>query len=107
LCFWHRSFPCDAFRQTLSFDKVHHQVSVAFFFEKIGHAYQIGMAEAGQDLSFLLELFAQLVQSLLIQTWLGNHLLDSTVNVEASVPGFVDRPHSALSQHGDDAIAIL
>ena len=65
------------------------------------------MAEAGHDLRFLLKLAPKLSQGLMIQAWLGDHLLEGDRDIKASVPRAIDCPHPTLAQQGDDAIAAL
>ena len=107
LCLWQSALSLDAVGQAFPLDKVHYQVSVAFLFEKVGDTDQVRVVKAGQDGRLLLELPAQLGQGLGVQTRLGDHLLERDKDTEARVPGAVDRPHPALAQQGDDAVAVL
>jgi hypothetical protein len=65
------------------------------------------VAQAGQDLRFLLELLPQLFQRLLIQAGLRDHFLNGQRDVQASIPGFVHGSHPALPQQRDNSVAVL
>jgi hypothetical protein len=101
------ALPLNAMIQTLTLDEVHHQVSVAAFFKEVGHPHQMRMVQAGQDHSLLLELLAQLGQSLGIQTRLGHHLLQRHHDVKTHIPSTINRPHTPLPQQGYDTVATL
>ena len=57
-----RALTGDTVGQVFSFHKIHHQVGVATFLEKVSDAHQMRVIEAGQDGGLLLELLAQLGQ---------------------------------------------
>ncbi len=94
-------------RQTLPLHEVHHQIGIAPFLKVVGHPDQVGVVQAGQDLGLLVELLAELGQSLGVNAGLGNHFLDGDMDVEAHIPGAVDGAHPALAQEGDDAVTVL
>jgi hypothetical protein len=81
LCLRLGAFALDPLGQAFARDEVHHQVFGAAPGKEIRHAHQMGMIQACQGVSFLLELLAQLGQHMGIQTRLGDHLFDRYVDV--------------------------
>ena len=105
--FGHFSLLGDDFIQPPAVDKVHHQIGVTVFFKVIADTGQVGVAQPGQQLRFLLELFAKFRQRTALGARIGDHLLERTADVEHSVHRFVDGAHATLAHQGDDTVATV
>ena len=82
------------------FDVVHHQVLAVLVDEVVGHAWQIGMAQAGEQRSLAVELALRLRVDVEI-------FLDRHPDLKGFIRGQIDGTHAALAEHAFDAIAMM
>ena len=95
-----RAIAFEPLPQVLALDEVHHQVlPLAFDDEVVGHAWEIGMAQAGEDIRFAPELSSVVFGGEEILFY-GND------DAEVGIFRLKHLPHSASTQNAIKAVAV-